>query len=170
MIEFEADDAELRRVLGRVINSVQNPSPLLKAIGEILVDSTKQRFHAGIGPDGERWPENSDTTVLNYLRKYKGSFGKRGGLTKKGMTRLAFKKPLIGETKTLSTRIDYQVDGDRLLVGTPEAGGAMQQFGGKKSEFPNLWGDIPARPFLGLSDYDRDSVLDTMRDFILSLK
>jgi phage gpG-like protein len=26
--------------------------------------------------------------------------------------------------------------------------------------------DIPARPFLGLSDYDRDSVLDKVRQFL----
>ncbi len=25
---------------------------------------------------------------------------------------------------------------------------AMQQFGGKKSQFPNLWGDIEARPYI----------------------
>jgi len=36
---------------------------------------------------------------------------------------------------------------------------AMMQFGGTKSEFPNLWGDIPARPFLGISEDDKTDIL-----------
>lgn len=170
MIGIEVEDAEMQRVLRRTINAVERPQPLLKAIGEILVDSTKQRFATSTGPDGKAWAENSDTTILNYLRKYKGTFGKRGGLTKKGMTRLVFKKPLMGETKMLSLRINYKVEGDTLHIGTPQKYGAMQHFGGKKSQFPNLWGDIPARPFLGVSDHDRESILDTMRDFVQGLK
>ncbi len=166
MIEYEIDDAELLRVLRRVISSVERPRPLFSAIGELLVDSTKQRFQTSTGPDGQRWPENSDVTILNYLRRYRGTFGKRGGLTKKGITRLVNKKPLIGETKALSTRINYQATNDSVQVGSPEVYAAMQHFSGKKSMFPNLWGDIPPRPFLGLSDSDKDSILDTVADFL----
>lgn len=166
MIEYDIHDAELQRVLRRVLSSVERPRPLMVAIGELLVDSSKQRFITSTGPDGDRWAENSDVTILNYLRRYRGTFGKRGGLTKKGITRLANKKPLIGETKALSTRINYQASNDSVAVGSPEIQAAMQHFGGKKSQFPNLWGDIPARPFLGLSDSDRNNILDTVADFL----
>ncbi|MES2146141.1 MAG: phage virion morphogenesis protein [Pseudomonadota bacterium] len=37
---------------------------------------------------------------------------------------------------------------------------AMMQFGGTKAQFPNLWGNIPARPYLGFSD---DNVTDITR-------
>lgn len=166
MIEYEINDAELQRVLRRVLSSVERPRPLMVAIGELLVDSTKQRFITSTGPDGDRWAENSDVTILNYLRRYRGTFSKRGGLTKRGITRLANKKPLIGESKALSTRINYQASNDSVSVGSPEIQAAMMHFGGKKSMFPNLWGDIPARPVLGLSDSDRDSILDTAADFL----
>lgn len=168
MIEYEIRDAEMQRVLRRVVSSVSHARPLMSAIGEVLVDSTKQRFVTSTGPDGKRWIDNADSTILNYLRRYSGTFGKRGGLTKKGMTRLVSKKPLVGESKALSTRINYQATNDSVAVGSPEVYAAMQHFGGKRSQFPNLWGDIPARPVLGLSDSDRDSILDTVAYFLAS--
>lgn len=189
MIGIEVDDAEVQRVLRRTLNAVERPQPLLKAIGEILMDSTKQRFRTSTGPDGTRWQENSPTTILEYLRRRSGihdkETGKRTGtkdgyyvkkgdnkgrLTKRSAGILAAKKPLIGDGRALSLRIDYDVVGDDLLVGTPEKYGAMQQFGGKKSQFKNLWGDIPARPFLGVSAHDRGSILDTLQDFFEGLK
>jgi phage gpG-like protein len=42
----------------------------------------------------------------------------------------------------------------------------MQQFGGSKSEFPHLWGDIPERPFLGISDDDRSNILDIVQSHL----
>lgn len=166
MIEVEIQDAELLRVLRRVISSVERPRPLMVAIGEIVVDSTKQRFVTSTGPDGKRWAENSDVTILNHLRRYRGTFSKRGGLTKKGITRLVNKKPLIGESKALSTRINYQATNNSVSIGSPEIQAAMMHFGGKKAQFPNLWGDIPARPFLGLTDSDTNNILDTVADFL----
>lgn len=32
--------------------------------------------------------------------------------------------------------------------------------------FPNLWGDIPARPFLGLSPSDEQGILDIVEEFL----
>lgn len=40
----------------------------------------------------------------------------------------------------------------------------MMQFGGTKAAFPHLWGDIPARPFLGLSTQDESDILDTISE------
>lgn len=184
MIKVEANDAEVLRVFGRVVSAVKQPQPLLAAIGEVLIDSTKQRFQTGTGPDGTRWPDNSPVTLLEYLRRFDGiheKTGKRigtkdgyyikrgadaGRLTKKSAAMLAAKRPLIGETRLLSHIIGYKVAGHSVQVGTPFLYGAMLQFGGKKSQFPNLWGDIPARPFLGISAYDRDSILEQVRQFV----
>jgi len=50
---------------------------------------------------------------------------------------------------------------------------AVQQFGAKKGAFgrtrrgaPIPWGDIPPRPFLGLSDADRRSILDLIAEHL----
>jgi phage gpG-like protein len=65
--------------------------------------------------------------------------------------------------------INYQIHNkDTLLVGSPKEYAAMQQFGDKKSEYPQLWGDIPAREYLGISPEDETNILNTIADYISS--
>jgi phage gpG-like protein len=192
-ISVKYDDAEFRRVLEQIAEAGANPRPVLKGIGEILVQSTKQRFRTSTSPDGFRWEDNSGTTLQNYLDKFESAWGKepkgnifdkrhkkRLDLVGKGLSPTTImslsahgvkmahsKKPLIGETKSLSTQIYAQIVGDaELAVGSPMEYAAMQQYGGKKADFPHLWGDIPARPFLGLSAEDREDVLDELMAFL----
>ena len=136
----------------------------------MLVVSTKQRFAESKGPDGVPWAKNSATTLMRYLGQYKSSYSKRDGrLTKKGAERAAGKRPLIGETGSLSSQIHYVVEGQGVLaVGSTMIYGAVQQFGAKKREFQGKapWGDIPARPFLGISGQDSQNILDTISDYL----
>ena len=169
MIKIEISDDGVNKALDRLYRSAQKPRPVLEHIGELLVDSTKQRFSKSVGPDGQRWQPNTETTILRYLGVYKGSFGKRGGLTKKGAQRAGSKRPLIGETGSLSSQISYEIDGSgTLYVGSNMIYAAVQQFGAKKREFQGKapWGDIPARPLLGISDQDRSNILDTISDYL----
>lgn len=52
---------------------------------------------------------------------------------------------------------------------------AMQQFGGKKSQFPKLWGDIPARPYIpidkngNLQPEAEDAVIGVVTHYLRSL-
>lgn len=173
MITFEISDQKVRQALSSLVESAENPRPLFEQIGELLVDSTKQRFVTSTAPDGSRWAENSDTTLLGYINQYKGSRRKDGGLTQKGAKRLGGKKPLIGETGSLATMIVYQVTGSVLIVGSPMEYAGAQQFGMKKGYAgatkrgsPIPWGDIPAREFLGLSDRDEIMILELSSDFL----
>jgi phage gpG-like protein len=78
-------------------------------------------------------------------------------------------QPLIGETHELMNSINYQIhNNDTLLVGSPMEYAAMQQFGGKKSDYPQLWGDIPAREYLRISPEDETNILNTIADYISS--
>lgn len=137
-IQIEVDDAQIRRMLQRLIDAGTNPRPALLEIGEDLVDSTKKRFESQSGPDGMRWARNKPSTI------------KRKGRD----------QPLTGGG-TLMDQINYQLSGnDTLEVGSPTIYAAMQQFGGARTQFPNLWGDIPARPFIGISDEDEDNIVN----------
>lgn len=170
MVTIQFDDDEIRRSFARLVASAKNPRPVLEEIGELLIDSTKQRFGTSMAPDGMPWAKNSPTTILQYLGRYKSSFSKRDGrLTKKGDERASSKRPLIGETRDLSRQIIKRVEGSHtLLVGSTVPYGAVQQFGAKKREFGKApWGEIPARPFLGISDQDRSNILDTISDYLL---
>lgn len=169
MIKVEVVDQGVVQALTRLGKATEHLPTVLDLIGEILVDSTKQRFATSTGPDGQRWAPNSQVTILRYMGKYKSSYGKKTGkLTKTGAGRAAGKRPLIGESGDLARQIDKKVDGNTLYIGSTMIYAAAQQFGAKKHQFQGKapWGDIPARPFLGLSDRDRTNVLDTISDYL----
>lgn len=170
MIKIEIHDRAVLDALTRLQSRTSDLSPLMHDIGEHLTETTKRRFDTATAPDGSRWAENSDITLLGYLKQYKRSFSKKdGSLTQSGAKRLGGKKPLTGRTgggASLMATINYKAGRDFVEIGSPKEYAAMQQFGGQKSKFPHLWGDIPARPFLGLSDQDRTNILDTISDYL----
>ena len=174
LISVEIRDAEVQRWFGAAVRKMANPRPMLLGIGEDLVESTKQRFTTSTAPDGSRWASNSSVTMARWMSGMKGLHRKDGSLTKKGAARLGSKKPLIGRSKMLSHTIDYQLRGrDTLLVGSPLEYASTHQFGAEQGAFgrtkrggPIPWGDIPPRPFLGVSSADRDNVIDIVRRFL----
>ncbi len=171
MIKIDITDNGVQEALNRLSSAGNSLHPALRDIGEFLVDSTRQRFATSTAPDGTRWAPNTETTILMYLGRYKGSFSKKTGrLTKQGAGRASGKRPLIGETGDLSRQIHYHLDGnDTLYIGSSMIYAATQQFGAKRRQFQGKapWGDIPARPFLGLSDSDQSTILDIIGDFLL---
>lgn len=166
-IDHDADLAVA--YLGGLVGRLDNPRPLMLEIGEEMQDSTQRRFGTSTGPDGQRWAPNTETTILMYLEGRGGVYGKGDGkLTKKGAGVVMGKKPLVAEGN-LAAGIDYQLDGDRaVLVGTPAIYGGVQQFGAEQGSLGGgaPWGDIPARPFLGVSDADERTILDLVQRYL----
>ena len=167
MIEVEVLDAEARAQFARLREAVSELRPLMQALGEHLVETTKQRFETSTGPDGKPWAPNAESTYVQFADKSKGSLHKngphKGRVTTVGTARLAGKKPLIGDTRALSTRINYRAGSDFVEIGSPERYAAVQQFRAKKHSFSGgrtPWADIPPRPFIGLSSADRAWMLD----------
>lgn len=145
MIEIQFDNREVLEALQTLQKASSDLSPALLEIGEVLTESTKQRFADTQGPDGKAWSRNKTTTIAHKGRD----------------------QPLSGETGSLMDTINYQLEGnDTVVIGSPMEYAAMQQFGGKKSEFPHLWGDIPARAFLGVSDEDEKQILQIINDHL----
>lgn len=185
MIKVEVADQQVLDTINHLITSLENPRSVYKDIGEYLVDSTKRRFATSTAPDGTRWASNSQVTILQYLAgksdggKKKGYFyakntkkdpNRKGKLAALGIEAVTSKRPLIREG-TLSEQISYKVDenGD-LLIGSPMGYAAVQHFGAKQYSFEGgktPWGDIPARPFLGISDKDKSTILGYLSDFML---
>lgn len=145
---IEIDNKAVLAAFERLIKSGQEPGPVLRTIGEDITRRAKDRFDTSTAPDGTPWAPNSDTTLRAMLHGNSKNFTKNGFLSARGEKALAGKKPLIGVSHDLSRQIAPHVSGNTLTVIATPVYAAMQQFGGTKSEFPNLWGDIPARPFL----------------------
>ncbi len=176
MFEFKITDASAIDAFNRLIAQNQDMSGPLKAIGEVATDFTKQRFELSQDPYGTPWAPNSDTTLRNLLHSRSGAFTKKGKVSAKGGKLLAGKKPLIGESKTLSTEIHYTViGGDSVTIWPLAEYAATQHFGAKQGAFgrdkrnhPIPWGDIPARPFFpdearGLPDELEQGATDVLR-------
>lgn len=144
-ITIDTDDAEVRRRLRALMGVTSDLSPVLREIGEILLASTKDRFSPGRqrSPSGVPWAPNSPVT-----------------LARKANPNILTERGYLGDT------IRYQLTADRqgVEVASDRPYAAMQQFGGTKAQWPHLWGDIPAREFLGISGQDRTDILDAVAD------
>lgn len=157
MLTIKVDKGRVPTALAQVLDVLERPRPMLQAIGEYGIDSTMARFRTGKAPDGTRWAPKSKTTLARHPR---------GG-----------RKPLIGESRALSSTIAYQVGARSVAWGSNQVYAAVQQFGapagslwrgkdkrGRSGKAP--WGDIPARPYLGLSAADERAILEIVREHL----
>lgn len=187
-ITFRLEDKAVLDRLRQIAGRVDNMAPAMRAIGEIMAESTQQRFSAGRDPFGVKWEPLAYKTIMERLAKISndyaaysnlktgkegrvkvgakaGALNKDGRISKRTANRLNV-KPLV-DTGILQDSIRYQVagDGNSVAIGTNrfagewEGGAAVHQFGDKK-------GNIPARPFLGVSDSDRVEVLEILDRFM----
>lgn len=168
-VNITSNDIEIRPALEALQDAIGNTEPVLKQIGEYLVASTQDRFGTTTAPDGSQWAANSDVTLDNYTNRFKTSFTKTGKRSKAGRVRRANKKVGTGETKQLQRQIFYNVSAGELEVGSPLIYAGTFHYGADKHQFGNgaPWGDVPARPFLGLSDDDEQEVLTIISEHIL---
>lgn len=169
-LKVEIDDRAVLAALAERVRRAGDVTPALRDVGEALLNSTRARFDSETDPTGQRWPQNADATLLAYLRRRGGLSRRRtasGGrtLTQKGARALGAKK-VLRDSGNLADTLRYAVSGATLTLGTDRPYGATQHSGGKKSQFPHPWGDIPPRPFLGPSADDARTVLDILADHL----
>lgn len=156
MADVVITNDEITGALLRLSATLSDLTPVMQEIGEIMVDSTKQRFPQGIAPDGSRWAPKSQTTLNRYGARTSNRIDIR---------------PLFGPSGALSSQIFYELTPDSVSWGSPMIYAATQQFGAAQGAFgrtsrngPIPWGNIPARPFLGISADDQTNILDTIAE------
>ena len=151
MIEIKIDNqTAMTGAFRRLAATAGNLRPALDDIGERLAESTKRRFSTSTAPSGKHWKKNRPSTLAR----------KKNPL------------PLV-RLGDLQDTIHYRASGQRLEVGSPMIYAAAQQFGARRGAFgktrhgvPIPWGDIPARPFLGISRQDSSNILDILADHL----
>ena len=168
MAEVVIQNDEITGALARLSAALSDLTPVMQEIGEILLDSTKQRFIQGVAPEGTRWARKSQTTLNRYGARSSNRIDVR---------------PLFGPSGALSSQIFTEVTPDSVRWGSPMIYAATQQFGAAKGSFgpysgidkngkrfsgSSPWGNIPARPFLGISAEDQVNILDAITDALTS--
>ena len=122
---------DVERRLERLAVATGDLTPALQDVGEKLLISTRKRFRDQTGPDGRPWKPLLPQTLARK-RKNRDKI-------------LILEGELFGQLR-------YHATADSLAVGSNEIYAATHQFGDSSR-------NIPARPFLGLDDADRASIL-----------
>jgi len=63
MITIEINDDAITAALAWAMSALGDLTPLMQDLGDLMLDSTKARFQAGVGPDGITWAPNSPVTL-----------------------------------------------------------------------------------------------------------
>jgi phage virion morphogenesis protein len=143
-IRFEFSDRDLQSALKGLEKQVSDLTPAMQDIGEYLLLSTRQNFDTEADPEGRKWTPLSP----RYAKaKAKKKSALRGILTLKG---------------SLRDTIAYDAGKDAVRVGSNRIYAPIHQLGGKLKR----GGMMPARPFLGLSEADRQEVLSILEGFL----
>jgi phage virion morphogenesis protein len=157
-IKFSLD---IDRALDELAAKLTNMRPFWADVGELLLASTKKRFVTQKAPDGTPWAPNKQLTIDMWLR--------REGKTGAGAARAAGSKRILRQSGALSTSIALKVGSTGVDLTSPLPYANTMQFGATARSFRGgrtPWGDIPARPFIGLSKSDEQGILETIEEYL----
>ena len=125
---------EIIRRLGALYFDDKKMQKFSRLVGAEMVHQTEERFYNQHSPDRQPWLPSKRAL-------------EQGGdtLRKDGRLLASLKWVALPDGVTWGTNVIYA---------------RMMHYGGSKAMFPNLWGDIPPRPYMGMNDDDRASVLN----------
>lgn len=126
------------KALGKAAHKLGDTQALMESVGEALRSGTIERFEAEEDPQGKKWKPSA--------RAMAG-----GGKT-------------LDKESHLKDSIDYAATSDKVMVGSNLPYARIHQLGGKAGKGHKV--DMPARPYLGVSEEDMDEVRETMADFL----
>lgn len=149
MIEVDLQQGRLQDALRRIEWAVGDTQPLMRGIATELLSITEENLEDQ-GQSGNDWQALSGVTTA--IREAAGTWpGQMLQVSAGG----------------LAASISTHADESGALVGSNKPYAAMMHFGGDKDDWPHLWGDIPARPYLPM---DADGKLQPeAEDAILDL-
>ena len=169
-LQLEIKDGEVSRLLESLEKRTSDWTPVMREIGEIIRESVMKNFREGKSPEGEEWKPS------------KRALGQGG-------------KTLI-DTAILRNSIHVVAGKDHVIVGTPVEYAGVHQFGAQAGSFGVVsvivkahlrksrkgkecsvrehsrrqalpWGDISARPFMGIRDEDWPDIREALLDHVM---
>ncbi|TCO74287.1 phage virion morphogenesis protein [Rhodovulum euryhalinum] len=161
------DDREAREKLRALVDRMERPEGFYKLVGDAIVNSTKENFQSESAPDGTPWAPHAPSTIRQRIR--------RGQVP---ITKLRTNS--FGQT--LYNQLNARPSPEGVTVGSPMPYGAIHQLGGtvkRQARTGRLFGrdsvsvraytiTIPARPYLGLSAEDEETIIQIADDWLRS--
>lgn len=150
-IEIVHNAGEITAALNRLLARGNDLTEPMAAIAAVMESATEEAFANQADPTtGVPWAPLSDTTQTQ--RSKQGSWPGQ----------------VLQVSGGLAASIESQSDSHSASIGTNKIYAPVHFFGASKGEFGNgaPWGDIPARPFLGLSNEDENDILGILDQFL----
>lgn len=152
MAEIIHNTDAILAAFNRLLAAGQDLNEPMAVIAEILESASLRAFEQEKNPTtGEAWAPLSEVTKA---RRRNGS------------------DAILRDSSGLFQSITRFADNDSAGVGTNKIYATTQHFGALKGAFKSSprkvpWGDIPARPFLGLGPDDEEEIVDTLAHFLM---
>lgn len=156
----ELSEAEARERLSALVARMERPIGFYKNVGQYMVDvSIPRNFATETAPDGTPWVRHATVTIKRR--------------EKLGHMPLQILRSNRGDSQNLHATINADPSEDGVRIGSPMIYAGVHQFGAGQGAFgrtsrngPIPWGDIPARPFLGLSAVDEQEIINIAEDWL----
>lgn len=165
MFESNIDLTDVETKLGRIIIGARDNTPLMRIIAGDMHDEVEENFAQQGRP---KWLGLSRVTLENRVLK---RARRKGGTLKSGRVSKtsAASAKILQNTGQLASSTVIKYSKNTSIVGTNKVYAAMMHFGGLKSKYPNLWGDIPARPFMSISPSGEVKILSHASQYFRNL-
>ncbi len=134
-IEIKIDSKEVESKLLDLARRGENLRPLMKNIAGIFASSTEENFKEEGRP---KWEKLKDSTIKQRTKKKQWP----------GM--------ILQISGQLASSVNTYYDDDSAIIGSNLAYAAIHQLGGQAGK--NHKAEIPARPYLKLTDDDFDEI------------
>lgn len=143
-IEIEIENKKVNERLLELANRGVNLRPLMKNIAGIFASATEDNFKEQGRP--EKWQDLADVTKKQRTkqRKWPGQ--------------------ILQVSGQLASSVNTFYDNDSAVIGSNLPYAAIHQLGGQAGK--NLSVEIPARPYLKLTDDDFDEILHECEQYL----
>ena len=143
-IEIEFDNKEVHEKLLNLAKRTENLRPLMKNIAGICASATEENFKNEGRPD--KWTELSEATKKQRTKQKK------------------WPGQILQVSGQLASSISTQYDDESAVIGSNLDYAAIHQLGGPAGKNKKV--EIPARPYLKLTDDDFEEILTETENFL----
>ena len=143
-IEIKIDNNDVERKLLELAQKSENLRPLMKNIAGIFASATEENFKNEGRPD--KWTELSEATKKQRTKQKK------------------WPGQILQVSGQLASSISTQYDDESAVIGSNLDYAAIHQLGGQAGKNKKV--EIPARPYLKLTDDDFNEILDATKQYL----
>ena len=143
-IEIKIDNNDVERKLLELAQKSENLRPLMKNIAGIFASATEENFKNEGRPD--KWTELSEATKKQRTKQKK------------------WPGQILQVSGQLASSISTQYDDESAIIGSNLDYAAIHQLGGQAGKNKKV--EIPARPYLKLTDDNFNEILDATEHYL----